>query len=200
MYVVIDALWQRLPSPYKRRSGPAPACSDSKLLTLAVVGECRGRTTETTLLSQWAEYTQLFPVFPERSHFNHRRHQLRHTLNAIRQAVLAVLDVAQDRQCAIDSLPVPVLAFHLVPSAAGADGGRAAGADSGTVPTKQQTICGDKRHLLVTLGGVIRDFVLAPASASDVAVGAELPREQGDLVVVGDKGYSSALLAAAWRC
>ncbi len=174
MYVVIDDLWQRLPAAYKRRSGPAPACSDSEVLTLALVGECRGWTTETTLLSQWAEYAHLFPILPERSRFDRRRRQLRHALNAIRQAVLAVLDVAQDRQCAIDSLPVPVLQFHLVPSAAGTDSWRAAGADFGKVPTKKQTIFGYKLHLLVTLGGVIRDFVLAPASASAVTVGAEL--------------------------
>ncbi len=199
MYVVVDELWARLPSAYKRRSGPAPRCSESELLTLALVGECRGWTTETALLSHWAEYAHLFPVLPERSRFNRRRRQLRHALNAIRQAVLAVLDVAQDRHCAIDSLPVPVLQFHLVPSAAGTSGWRAAGADFGKVPTKKQTIFGYKLHLLVTLGGVIRDFVLAPASASDVAVGAELLREQGDLVVVGDKGYISAPLAQELR-
>ena len=194
MYVVIDALWQQLPPAYKRRSGPTPRCSESELLTLALVGECRGWTTETTLLRHWAEQRQLFPILPERSRFNRRRRQVQHALNAIRQAVLAVLDVAQDRRCAIDSLPVPVLRFHLVPSAAGTSNWRAAGADFGTVPTKQQTLFGDKRHLLVTLGGVIRDFVLAPASASDVVVGGELLREHADLVVVGDKGYSSAPL------
>ena len=199
MYVVVDDLWRRLPPAYKRHSGPAPACSESELLTLALVGECCGWTTETTLLSQWAAYVHLFPVLPERSRFNRRRRQSRHALNAIRQAVLAVLDVAHDRQCAIDSLPVPVLAFHLVPSAAGTGGWRAAGADFGKVPTKKQTIFGYKLHLLVTLGGVIRDFALAPASASDVAVGAELLREHADLVVLGDKGYISAPLAQELR-
>ncbi len=195
MYVIVDELWRRLPSAYKRGSGPAPACSDSELLTLALVGECRGWRTEAALLSEWAAYRHLFPRLPERSRFNRRRRHLRHALNALRQAVLAVLDVAQDRRCAIDSVPVPVLQFHLVPSAAGTGSWRAEGADFGKVPTKKQTIFGDKLHLLVTLGGVIRDFALAPASASDVAVGAELLREQHDLVVVGDKGYISAPLA-----
>lgn len=199
MYVMIDELWQQLPPTYKRHSGPAPRCSESELLTLALVGECRGWTTETTLLSQWAEYAQLFPVLPERSRFNRRRRHLQHALNAIRQAVLAVLDVAQDRQCAIDSLPVPVLQFHLVPSAAGTSTWRAAGADFGKVPTKKETVFGYKLHLLVTLGGVIRDFVLAPASASDVVVGGELLREHAALVVIGDKGYISAPLAQELR-
>jgi len=33
-------------------------------------------------------------------------------INHIRQLVRAVLDVAQDRQCVIDSLPIPVVPFH----------------------------------------------------------------------------------------
>ncbi len=107
--------------------------------------------------------------------------------------------MAQDHRCAIDSLPLPVLAFHLVPSAAGTSGGRAAGADFGKVPTKKQTRFGDKLHLLVTLGGVIRDFTLAPASASDVAVGGDLLREHVGLTVLGDKGYISAPLATELR-
>ena len=73
------------------------------------------------------------------------------------------------------------------------------GAAFGKVPTKKQTIFGDKLHLLVTLNGVIRAFVLAPANASDVTVGAEVLREQFDLLVIGDKGSSSAALAAELR-
>lgn len=198
-YVVIDELWQQLPPTYKPTRGPAAGCSASELIAMALVGECRGWTQETTLLRCWREYGHLFPCLPERSRFNRRRRDLAQAINAIRQAVLAVLDVAQDHHCAIDSLPVPVLAFHLVPSAAGADGWRAEGADFGKVPTKKQTIFGYKLHLLVTLGGVIRDFALAPASASDVALGGELLREQGDLTVLGDKGYISAPLADELR-
>lgn len=199
MYVMVDELWQRLPLSYKPSRGPEPGCSDSELIAMALVGECRGWTRETELVKNWRERRHLFPTVPERSRFNRRRRALAQAINAIRQGACAALDVAQDRQCAIDSLPVPALQFHLVPSAAGAAGWRAAGADFGKVPTKKQTIFGYKLHLLVTLGGVIRDFALAPASASDVAVGAGLLREQHDLVVVGDKGYISAPLARELR-
>ncbi len=199
MYVVVDELWQRLPPAYKPSRGPGPGCSDSEVITMALVGECRGWAQEATLLRCWRERPDLFPRIPERSRFNRRRRALAQAINAIRQGALAALDVAQERHCAVDSLPVPGLQFHLVPSAAGAAGWRAEGADFGKVPTKKQTIFGYKLHLLVTLGGVIRDFVLAPASASDVLVGAELLREQADLAVVGDKAYISAPLAAELR-
>jgi IS5 family transposase len=198
-YVIVDELWRHLPPAYQPSRGPEPGCSDSELITMALVGECRGWTQETELVAHWRECRHLFPVVPERSRFNRRRRALMHAINAIRQGVLAVLDLAQDRQCAIDSLPVPVLQFHLVPAAPSAASWQSEGAAFGKVPTKKQTIFGDKLHLLVTLNGVIRDFVLAPANASDVSVGAELLGAQDDLAAIGDKGYSSAPLAAALR-
>ena len=198
-YVIVDELWQQLPPAYKPTSGPAPDCGDSELITMALVGECRGWTKETELVQHWQEWRHLFPLVPERSRFNRRRRGLMHAINAIRQGVLAILDLAQDRQCAIDSLPVPVLRFHLVPGASSAASWQGEGAVFGKVPTKKQTIFGYKLHLLVTLNGIIRDFVLAPASESDVTVGAELLREQEKLVAIGDKGYISAPLAAELR-
>jgi hypothetical protein len=86
--------------------------------------------------------------------------------------LLAQLEAAQDQQCVIDSLPIPVVQFHLVPSST-ADW-PAYEATFGKVPTKKQTIYGYKLHMLVTLGGLIVDFELAPANATDLAVGAEL--------------------------
>ncbi len=198
-YVIVDELWRALPAAYKPQSGPEPDCSDSELLTMALVGECRGWATETALLAEWRARRHLFPVVPERTRFNRRRRALLHAINAVRQGVLAVLDLAQDRQCAIDSLPVPVLQFHLVPGAPSKGTWQSHGAAFGKVPTKKQTIFGFKLHLLVTLGGVIRDFILAPANASDVAVGEELLGAQRDLAAIGDKGYIGAALADALR-
>lgn len=69
----------------------------------------------------------------------------------VRQAVLAVLDVAQDGACAIDSVPVPVVQFHLAPTASSEWAAHAA--TFGNVVTKKHTIFGYKLHLLVTLRG-----------------------------------------------
>lgn len=115
--------------------------------------------------------------------------------NLVRQAVLRLLDLAHDRQCAIDSLPVPVIQFTSVP--ASTNDWAAAGATFGRVATKRQAMFGYKLHLLVTLDGVIVDFELAPANASDLVVGCELLVEHTDLTVVGDKAYISAARHAA---
>jgi hypothetical protein len=197
-YVLIDDLWRTLPATVKPR-GMAGKCSNSELLTMALVEECMGWDEETVAISQWRAHRALFPHIPHRTRFNRRRRALTDALTLLRQRLLALLDYALDRQCVIDSLPIPVLGFHLVPGAASAGDWRAWGADFGKVCTKKQTIFGYKLHLLITLGGVIRDFVLAPASINDVTVAPELLGSHQDLVVVGDKGYISAPLAAALR-
>ena len=120
-----------------------------------------------------------------------------YAINDLRRVALALLDLAQDRQCAIDSLPVPVMRFHLVPSSPSVGTWKAAGAAFGKVPTKKQTIFGYKLHLLVTLNGVILDFVLAPANLHDLPVGAALLATHTDRVALGDKAYGSGPVAAA---
>ncbi len=196
LYVLVDDLWAQIGWRY-RRPGPAPTCSDSELITLVLAGECRGWDQETELLAAWQAHRDLFPVVPERSRFNRRRRALMHAINDLRRLALTALDLAQDRQAVIDSLPVPVLHFHLVPGSPNTSTWKAQGARFGKVSSKKQTIFGYKLHLLVTLGGVILDFVLAPANVHDLAVGAELLAEHRDLLVLGDKAYYSAEVAAA---
>jgi IS5 family transposase len=193
MYVIVDDLWKQL-SPLFHRPGPAPLCSDSELLAMALIGECRGWDVETELLSHFRDYRHLFPVQPTQSRFNRRRRHLMRGFQLLRQLVLRMLDLAQDRQCVIDSLPVPVVQFHLVPGSTG--DWDVHGAAFGKVTSKKQTIYGYKLHLLVTFSGVILDFHLAPANATDLQVGVELLSEHTDLSVLGDKAYISAAEAA----
>lgn len=197
MYVTVDDLWKQI-APLFHRPGPAPQCSDSELLAMALIGECRGWDLETELLRHFRDYRHLFPRQPSQSRFNRRRRQLMQAFQLLRLLVLRLLDLAQERQCVIDSLPVPVVHFHLVPGATGDWDEH--GAAYGKVSSKKQTIYGYKLHLLVTMGGVILDFHLAPANASDLRVGVELLSEHADLSVLGDKAYISAAEAAAlWQ-
>lgn len=193
VYVIVDDIYRGL-RPYLSRPGPEPVFSDSELLAVSLIGECKGWDQETELLSNMGAYRELFPHLPGQSRFNRRRRNLMGAMNLIRQVLLKQLDLAQDRQCVIDSLPIPAVKFHLVPSSTG--DWPAHGADFGKVPTKKITIFGFKLHILITLDGPILDFELAPASASDLTVGFELLTEHTDLVVVGDKGYISADKAA----
>ena len=195
IYVLVDEVWPQI-APACRRPGPPPACSDPELVTMALVGECKGWHEETVLLSEWAKHRALFPVQPERSRFNRRRRQLQGAINRLRRLVLAACDLAADRRCVLDSLPVPVIRFHLGPG-----GDRAAwqahGARFGKVPSKKVTIFGYKLYLLVTLNGVLLDFALAPANVLELRAGAELLEEHTDLDVFGDKAFISVAVAGA---
>lgn len=194
MYYMIDNLWQEI-APLFKRPGPEPSsCSDSELLTLVLVGECRGWDEETNMLSQWAEHRDLFPRLPSQSRFNRRRRNLREAMNLIRQHVLQRFDLAHERYSIIDSLPIPVVQFHHAPRAA--DDWKIHAASFGKVSAKQQTIYGYKLHLLVTLEGILVDGLLAPAHERDLTAGVELLSYHSDRVVMGDKAYYSIPLAA----
>jgi hypothetical protein len=158
---LVDELWTQI-APRCRRPGPAPVCSDADLVTMALIGEAKGWDQETELLSAWAQHRDLFPCQPSRTRFNWRRRALQGAINELRRLLLTLLDLAQDRQGVLDSLPIPVIRFHLVPRANRAQW-QADDARFGKVPSKKGTIFGDKRSLLVTLNGVILDVVLAPA-------------------------------------
>lgn len=192
MYCMVDDSWKQI-GPMFSRPGPAPLCSDSELLTICLVGECRGWSMETQMLSQWRDYPHLFPHLPSQSRFNRRRRQLGQGFNLIRRMVLRMLDMAQERKCVIDSLPVPVVQFHMAPRATRE--WAVSGARIGTVCTKKKPIYGYKLHLLATLGGVILDYELVPANAGDAAVGRELLEKHTHLQVIADKGYVSEPVA-----
>jgi len=194
-YVVVDDIWQQI-APRFRRPGPKPLCSDSELLTMALIGECRGWNMETELLSHWSEYRALFPHLPSQSRFNRRRRNLMQAFNLVRRTLLAQLDAAADRQTVIDSLPIPVMQFHLAPGSRATPVWKAAGARFGKVITKKQTIFGYKLHVLATVSGIILDFELAPANERDLTVGIELLEGHSDLEVIADKAYISAPIAA----
>lgn len=188
MFVLIDDLWPRI-APLLRRPGPEPDCSDSELVTMALVGECRGWDEETVLIANWHEHRHLFPIVPERSRFNRRRRNLGFAINLLRQLLLTDLDLAEDGQLVIDSLPLPVVKFHLAPASQGDWDEHEA--DYGYCASKKQMLYGYKLHLLMTLSGVIVDFALAPASRTDLAVAEALLDGVELRTVIGDKGYIS---------
>ena len=123
-------------------------------LALALVDECRGWDTEPVLLSAWKEYAHLFPSLPTRTRFNRGRRNLYGVSPHLRIALLRLLDWNEEDHCVIDSLPIPVLQFHLVTGSANAGWWKAFGAAFGKVVTKKvddlrvslALACHRKRH------------------------------------------------------
>jgi Transposase DDE domain len=170
-------------------------------MTMVLIGECRGWDAESELLSNWASYRHLnlFPHLPSQSRFNRRRRNLSEAFNLVRRIALANLDLAHDRQCVLDSLPIQVIGFHLVPGSCRRAEWLSNGAAFGRVCTKKQTIFGYKLHLLTTLGGAILDFELVGANVPDHEAGASLLGRHSHLDVVADKGFIDEYLAEQLR-
>jgi hypothetical protein len=197
MYVIIDDLWQQI-APLFKRPGPQPDCSDSELLTLAIVGECRGWDVETEMLSYWQEHRDLFPEYSFTKSLQSTAAQFDVGFQPDPPACVTDAGSGPRKASVIDSLPIPVVQFYLVPGSTG--DWKAHGATYGKVPSRSETIFGYKLHLLITVGGLILDFELASANATDLEVGVEMLDQHTDLDVLGDKGYISAKQAARlWR-
>lgn len=196
VYVITDDFVKRLTRLGRAHLfGPAPDFSDSELLAVILIGESKGWDVETELLSNMRQHADLFPLLPTQTRFNRRRRKLTDLLNAVRLAILSEIELAADCQCIVDSLPVPVMHFHLVPGALPRSRGTewiVNGAAYGHAASKKQTYYGYKLHLLVTGSGLILDFELTGANVMDLAAGVELLRGHRDLDVVADKAYISA--------
>jgi len=195
MYCQIDDAWKSMAHEF-RRPGPEPTtCSDSEVLSLAIISECCGWDIESELQSRWQPYRHLFPSLPSQSRFNRRRRGLQQAFDRLRQWVIARLDLAADRQCILDSVPIPVVEFQHAPRAARQ--WRVYGASFGKISAEQQTIYGYKLHLLLTVSGVLLDWSLTGAHERDLAAGEDLLQEHHDRVVLADKAYISTPVADA---
>ena len=66
VYILMDDIW-RFIAPLFNRPEPEPKGRDSELITLALVGECRGWEVEIEMLSQRKKHHDLFPIIPSQS-------------------------------------------------------------------------------------------------------------------------------------
>ena len=62
IFVVVDDIWKTI-APFCKRPGPKPECTDSELIAMSLIGECRGWHMETDLLSCWKESGISFHTF-----------------------------------------------------------------------------------------------------------------------------------------
>lgn len=81
-------------APYFHRPGPEPICINAELLTIALVSEWCGGDRESDLIACWQPHRNLFPQLPSRTRFNRCRRALHEAFALLRQAILAVLDLA----------------------------------------------------------------------------------------------------------
>ena len=106
-YVLVDDLMKDGRVQIPRRPGPAPACSDAEIITIALVRHLLGRRSEAGFLAEIRrEWPELFPVLPHPSEVNRRTRWLYGAFEQVRRALLTL--VVADDWGQIDTSALPV--------------------------------------------------------------------------------------------
>jgi len=176
-----------------RRPGRAPQLADSEIVTLALYQELIGEPREDHFFRLHGDQLRLFfPRLNERSRYNRRKRDLWSVILAIRCGVLVMLHAADHDTAVVDSAPVPVAGYKRDKTSSNFVGT----AGYGICSSKAMKYFGVKLHNLVTLTGIILDFVLTSASPYDNQAVMELFEAQKGTLreVVGDKAYNDQAL------
>jgi hypothetical protein len=173
VYTVVDDLYrERLAAALRRRPGPAPALSDSEVLTLAICAEWGPWDSERGF---WRfarrRLRHLFPRLVDQSEFNRRRRSLYPALAAIQRAVARRLGADLEKERLLDTKPVAVMVLKRHDDRGLTFDGQAA---VGWCQAKRQYYYGFKLVLSLTLEGVIARYDLVPANVDDREAAAEV--------------------------
>ena len=195
LYTVVDDLYrERLAAALAHRRGPAPALSDSEVLTLAICAEWGPWDSERGFWRFAHRHLRhLFPRLVDQSEFNRRRRSLYPALAAIQRAVAQRLGADLERERLLDTKPVAVLVLKRHDDRGLLFDGKAA---VGWCQTKRQWYYGFKLVLSITLGGVIARYDLVPANVDDRDAAAEV-LEPGRRYWA-DKGFFGELCQREW--
>jgi Transposase DDE domain len=187
VYCLIDDAIKAGVLSVPRRPGPAPACTDAELLTIAVVRHLPGRRSEDGFLAEIRrDWPGLFPHLPDQPEVNRRTRWLRGALEQLRAARAAAVPADPAQQ--IDTSAIPVKHPSRV---RGPDGWTGPGNDltarSGRDGAHAERFYGFGLAIRTDLGRrIVRAWPLVPAAVDERPIGADL--------ITGDAASIDALL------
>lgn len=194
-FVIIDDLYREVVPPcVVNRPGSDPKLSDSEVITISFIGEMFFDSETAWLSFVSRNYRYLFPQLNERSRFHRRNKDLWMVKNLIRCRLLEELDVAFEQFHLMDSMPVPVCKYVRAKRSRLFCGEVDKNQLFGVCESKDEKIFGFKLHLLITINGIITNFVLAPAAPHDLRLVEEVLEAFNNLILGADKGYISEAL------
>jgi hypothetical protein len=181
------------------RPGPAPACTDSEILTFTLARELLGYTSERrfrrVLLRDWHH---LFPSVPAQSELNRRSRWLGGALELLRQHWLADLPNALGHWFAIDTTPLPVKHPSRVRGVDGWAGPDTLHAGFGRCAAKATWFYGFRLAVCAPLiDPVPWVWALVPAAGNERDAADLLLTGAHDLHLLTDKGFRGRVFAAA---
>ncbi len=195
IFTIVDDAMKASPAIQQalRRPGKKPRLGDSEVVTVSLYQELIGEPREDHFFRLYAEgLREYFPGLNERSRYNRRKRDLWSVILAVRMSLLIALGACEVDTVAIDSAPTPCVGYKRSKLATDFAGS----SHYGVCSSKVMKYFGVKLHNLVTLTGIILDFMLTSAAPHDSQPVMEfLEQHQEQLIeVIGDKAYNGELL------
>lgn len=180
------------------RPGPAPACSDAELLTIALVRHLLGRRSEAGFLAEVTrDWAPLFPRLPHQSEVNRRTRWLWAAFEQLRAALASGLPVDDCQQ--VDTSALPVKHPSRVRGPDGWVGPNELVARFGRDAAHAEWFYGFRLAVKTDLGSrLVRAWSIVPAAVNEREVATDLletgppPRD-----LLADKGFNGQSFAAA---
>jgi Transposase DDE domain len=193
IYVLIDDAITCRAIDIPPRPGPAPACSDAELLTIAMVRHLLGRRSEAGFLAEVArDWGRLFPRLPHQSEANRRIRRLWGAFEQLRRYLADLLPADDCQQ--IDTSALPVKHASRVRGPDGWAGPNGLHARFGRDAAHADWFYGFRLAARTDLGSrIVRAWSIVPASVNEREVAEDLleagpaPRH-----LLADKGFNGA--------
>lgn len=199
VYVVIDDALKAGTVPIPPRPGPAPACTDAEVLTLALVRHLRGYRSERAFLAdvrqEWRHY---FPVVPAQSEFNRRVRWLWGAFEQLRAQLVAAVPPDPWQQVDTTALPVKHPSRHR--RADQWDGPSGLQAGFGRDAAHAEWFFGFRLAVRTDLGRrLVRAWAIVPAAADERQVADGLLEGVACRGLLLDRGFVGRAWAAAYQ-
>jgi hypothetical protein len=198
VYALVDDAAKAGAVAIPARPGPAPACSDTELLAIAVVRHLLGGRSEAGFLAEVArDWNHLFPVLPHQSEANRRIRWLWGAFEQFRAMLAARLPEDDCQQ--IDTSAIPVRHASRVRGSDSWTGpGNDLAARFGRDAAHAEWFYGFRLAIKTDLGSrIVRAWAIVPAAVNERDVAIDLlaagpaPRD-----LLADKGFNGTAFAS----
>ena len=199
VYVLVDDSLAEGTVPVPARPGPAPACSDAEVLTIALVRHLLARRSERGFLAEVGrEWRHYFPRLPTQSEFNRRVRWLWGAFEHLRQWLLATQPADAWQQIDTTALPVKHPSRVRGPDAWAGPGELRAG--FGWDAAHREWFYGFRLGLRTDLGRrLVRAWGLVPAAVDERAVADDLLADMRPAGLLLDRGFLRQTWAAEYE-
>lgn len=191
-----DRLKKEFPASTYRSRGFDPKLCDSEIITMEVVGEFLGMDQDKQIWMYFSRHWKhWFPNLGHRTTFARQAANLWKIKQCLQEYLAREMGAFDDSVHVIDGFPIPVCLFARARRKSCFKGV----AGYGKCVSKKSVYFGFKGHLVISLSGIISNFILTPGNVEEHQVAEEVTFSVKGLVI-GDKGLIGAKLKERLLC